>query len=78
MSGEADLGSAEFGTNAMTIPYYVNEHTSEIRAIKPGWYGHGEQRQALVRAVFKPGEMHHRNHSGEEQFSSIALVDAGH
>ena len=23
----------------MTIPYYVNEHTSEIRAIKPGWYG---------------------------------------
>jgi hypothetical protein len=23
----------------MTIPHYVNEHTSEIRAIKPGWYG---------------------------------------
>jgi hypothetical protein len=23
----------------MTIPYYVNAHTSEIRAIKPGWYG---------------------------------------
>jgi hypothetical protein len=23
----------------MTISYYVNEHTSEIRAIKPGWYG---------------------------------------
>ena len=23
----------------MTIPYYVNEHTSDIRAIKPGWYG---------------------------------------
>jgi hypothetical protein len=23
----------------MTIPYYVNEHQSVIRAIKPGWYG---------------------------------------
>lgn len=23
----------------MTVPHYVNEHTSEIRAIKPGWYG---------------------------------------
>jgi hypothetical protein len=21
----------------MTVPYYVNEHTSEIRAIKSGW-----------------------------------------
>ena len=23
----------------MTVPYYVSEHISEIRAIKPGWYG---------------------------------------
>jgi predicted RNA-binding Zn-ribbon protein involved in translation (DUF1610 family) len=23
----------------MTIPYYVNEDQSDIRAIKPGWYG---------------------------------------
>jgi hypothetical protein len=23
----------------MTIPYYVNEGQSDIRAIKPGWYG---------------------------------------
>ena len=23
----------------MTIPHYLNEHTSDIRAIKPGWYG---------------------------------------
>ena len=23
----------------MTLPHYVNEYTSEIRAIKPGWYG---------------------------------------
>ena len=23
----------------MTIPHYVNEHQSDIRAIKPGWYG---------------------------------------
>ena len=23
----------------MTFPYYVNEHQSDIRAIKPGWYG---------------------------------------
>ena len=37
--GCTDLGPAQFRTTAMTIPYYVNEHTSEIRAIKPGWYG---------------------------------------
>jgi len=23
----------------MTVPHYVNEYTSEIRAIKHGWYG---------------------------------------
>ena len=23
----------------MTVPDYVNEHQSDIRAIKPGWYG---------------------------------------
>jgi predicted RNA-binding Zn-ribbon protein involved in translation (DUF1610 family) len=23
----------------MTVPHYVNEHTSDIRAIKAGWYG---------------------------------------
>ena len=23
----------------MTIPYYVNEHQCDMRAIKPGWYG---------------------------------------
>jgi hypothetical protein len=22
----------------MTVPYYINEHQSDIRAIKPGWY----------------------------------------
>ena len=37
--GCTDLGPAQFRTTAMTIPYYVNEHTSEIRAIKPGWSG---------------------------------------
>jgi len=38
----------------------------------------GEQRQALVRTVSKPGEMPHRNHSAEEQFSSIALAADPH
>jgi hypothetical protein len=22
----------------MTVPHYVNEHRSDIRGIKPGWY----------------------------------------
>jgi hypothetical protein len=22
----------------MTVPHYINEHESDIRAIKPGWY----------------------------------------
>ena len=26
-------------TTAMTVPHYMNEHQSDIRAIKPGWYG---------------------------------------
>ena len=62
----------------MTIPHYVNEHTSEYSGDQAWVVWDGEQRQALVRAVFKPGGMPHRNHSGEEQFSSIALVGAGH
>jgi hypothetical protein len=55
----------------MTVPHYINEHQSDIRAIKPGWYGGGEQRQALVRPVSKSREMPHWDHSGERQFSSI-------
>jgi hypothetical protein len=35
----ADLRPAQFRTTAMTVPYYVNERQSDIRAIKPGWYG---------------------------------------
>jgi hypothetical protein len=23
----------------MTVPHYINAHQSDIRAIKPGWYG---------------------------------------
>ena len=23
----------------MTVPCYINQHQSDIRAIKPGWYG---------------------------------------
>ena len=34
-----DLGPAQFRSTAMTIPHYVNEGQSDIRAIKPGWYG---------------------------------------
>jgi hypothetical protein len=33
----ADLGPAQFRTTAMTVPYYVGEHTSEIRTTKSGW-----------------------------------------
>jgi phasin len=35
----ADLGPAQFRSTAMSIPHYVNEHQSDIRTIKPGWYG---------------------------------------
>ena len=60
----------------MTIPHYVNEHQSDIRAIKTGWYGMENNGKLSLRAVFKPGEMPHRNHSAEneKQFSSIALA----
>jgi hypothetical protein len=52
----------------MTVPYYVNEHQSDIRAIKPGWYG----MENNGNPVFKPGELPHRN------LSRIALVAADH
>jgi hypothetical protein len=29
----------QFRSTAMTIPHYINEDQSDIRAIKPGWYG---------------------------------------
>ena len=38
-TGRPDLGPAQFRSTAMTIPHYVNEDQSDIRAIKPGWYG---------------------------------------
>jgi hypothetical protein len=57
----------------MTIPHYINEDQSDIRAIKPGWYGL-ESNGKLSSGLSKPGKMPHRNHSAEEQFSSIALA----
>ena len=62
----------------MTVPHYVNEYHIGNSGDQAWVVWNGEQRQDLVRAVFKPGGMPHRNHSGEEQFSSIALVGAGH
>jgi hypothetical protein len=56
----------------MTVPHYVNEHTSDIRAIKPGWYGM-ESSGKLSCAGSKRGEMPHWDHSREGQVSSIAL-----
>jgi hypothetical protein len=55
----------------MTVPYFVNEHQSDIRAIKPVVWD-GEQRKSLIRAVFESVEMPHRN------LSRIALVAAHH
>ena len=51
----------------MTVPYYINEHQSDIRAIKPGWYGVENN----GKPVSKSREMPHWDHSGERQFSSI-------
>ena len=62
----------------MTVPYYVNEHQSDIRAIKSGWYAMENNGKLSSGPFSKPGEMPHRNHSGEEQFSRIALVAADH
>ena len=36
----------------MTIPHYVNEDQSDIRAIKPGWYGLESNGKLCIRAVF--------------------------
>ena len=58
----------------MTVPHYVNEYTSEIRAIKPGWYGMESNGKLSSGPFSNQGEWPHRNHSGEEQSSSIALA----
>ena len=58
----------------MTVPYYVNEHQSDIRAIKPGWYA-VERNGKLSSGPFpSQEECLTRNHSAEEQFSCIALA----
>jgi hypothetical protein len=31
--------AAAHGSAAMTIPYYISEDKSDMRGIKPGWYG---------------------------------------
>ena len=53
----------------MTVPYFVNEHQSDIRAIKPGWYGM-ETTEISHPGRFESVEMPHRN------LSRIALVAA--
>ena len=59
----------------MTVPYNVNEHQSDIGAIKPGWYG--MENKSLIRAVLKPGDMPHRT-LGASPSAVIALVAADH
>ena len=51
----------------MTVPYYVNEYQSDIRAIKPGWYGMESNGK-----LSNQGKCPHRN------LSRIALVAADH
>ena len=72
----------------MTIPYYVNERQSDIRAIKPGWYGlerNGKlssgpfqtRGNASLESLRRRAIFEHRpdlHGPREEQFSSIALV----
>ena len=86
--GCTDLGPAQFRTTAMTIPYYVNEHTSDIRAIKPGWYGvesngklssgpypnRGKCLTGITQAKGSSSIAVVGAGDREEQFSSIALV----
>jgi hypothetical protein len=47
----------------MTVPYYVNEHQSDIRAIKPGWYG--LERNGNSR----PGRFQTRRNASPESFA---------
>ena len=47
----------------MTVPYYVNEHQSDIRAIKPGWYGMERSHSVRTSQPYVRG-----------QFDLIALV----
>jgi hypothetical protein len=62
----------------MTIPHYINEHQSDIRAIKPGWYGVENNGKLSSGPYPNHGECLTGIHSGERQFSSISVVGAGH
>jgi hypothetical protein len=66
------LEQAQLRTTAMTVPYYVNEHQSDIRAIKPGWYGMENNGNLSSGPFLSQGEMPQRN------LSRIALVAADH
>jgi hypothetical protein len=58
----------------MTVPYYINESQSDIRRIKPGWYAVESNGKLSSGPFSHQEECLTRIHSGEEQFSSIALA----
>ena len=47
----------------MTIPHYVNEHQSDIRAIKTGWYGMENN------GKLRPGRFQTRRNASPESLS---------
>ena len=53
----------------MTIPHYLNEHTSEIRAIKPGWYG------MESNGKLSSGPFSNRRNASPESLSQEAIFE---
>ena len=63
----------------MTVPHYINEHQSDIRAIKPGWYGVENNGKLSSGPYPNHGEcLTGITQVSGERFSSIAVVGAGH
>ena len=53
----------------MTVPHYVNEYTSEIRAIKPGWY------VMESKARSRPGRFQTRGNASPESLRLGAIFE---
>jgi hypothetical protein len=62
----------------MTVPHYINEHTSDIRAIKPGWYAMESSGKLSSGPFSNKGICLTGIVQASKRFSSIAAVCAGH
>jgi len=62
----------------MTIPCYIGDERSDMRGIKPGWYGIDDDRQPLSGTFSEHRGMHHENHTADDRASGAQAAGLNH